>query len=276
MARRFMKIRRVVIPFLTLAIMLSQLSGCAVVSPADIVDNPDDVTLVIEEPDLDAEAGDKDAVTIGDNIYDITGKTSDNGTYALTNEEISVQYEYGYMGASLMAKSNVSSLKSKAKENAEKLGLTYSDAQAFDLFAYGEAVSSAELNCRCPDLIFTYPSDGLQQFIDWRKRYESDHGLSNSELVTSDTTQSSETPSTGQNTTNPSQGQQKPSGSTSNSNGSSNNNTGTSCSSGNTGNSGGAWYPSDYEDVPTEATKPGEVETIGGKDYSNLPYGFSS
>ena len=119
-----------------------------------------------------------------------------------------------------------------------------------------------------PDTVFTYPSDGFQQFIDWRKRYESDHSLSNSGLVTSDTPS---TPSQSQNTTNQNQGQQKPSGNTSNSNGSSNNNSGTS---GNTGNSGGAWYPSDYEDVPTEATKPGEVETEGGYDYSGLNYGF--
>lgn len=273
MARRFMKIRRVVIPLLTLAIMLSQLSGCAVVSPEDIVDNPDDVTLVIEEPDLDAEAGDKDTVDINGTQYDVSGKPSDNGTYTLTNEEISKEYEYGYMGASLMAQSDVSSLKSKAKANAEKLGLTYSDAQAFDLFAYGEAVSSAEIACSQYATSFIYPSDGLQQFIDWRKRYESDQGLSNSELVTPDTPQPSETPSAGKNNTKQNQGQQKPSGNTSNSNGSSNNNSGTSCSSGNTGNSGGAWYPSDYEDVPTEVTRPGDVNPVE-KDFSDLNYGF--
>lgn len=270
MARRFMKIRRVVIPFLTLAIMLSQLSGCAVVSPEDIVDNPDDVTLVIEEPDLDAEAGDKDTVDVNGTQYDVSGKPSDTGPYTLTNEEISKEYEYGYMGASLMAQSDVSSLKSKAKANAEKLGLTYSDAQAFDLFAYGEAVSSAEIACGQYVASFTYPSDGLQQFIDWRKRYESDQGLSNSGLVTSDTTQPSETPSTCKNNTNPnhqSQGQQKPSGNTSN------NNQGTSGSSGNTGNSGGAWYPSDYEDVPTEVTKPG-TGMSDENDFSDLNYGF--
>ena len=163
-----------------------------------------------------------------------------------------------------MAQNSVSSLKSKAKENAEKLGLTYSDAQAFDLFAYGESVSSAEIACSQYVVSFTYPSDGFQQFIDWRKRYESDHSLSNSGLVTSDTTS---TPSPSQNTPSTNQGQQKPSGNTSN------NNQDTSGSSGNTGNSGGAWYPSDYEDVPTEVTRPGDVNPVE-KDFSNLPYGF--
>lgn len=274
MARRFMKIRRVVIPFLTLAIMLSQLSGCAVVSPEDIVDNPDDVTLVIEEPDLDAEAGDKDTVDVNGTQYDVSGKPSDNGTYTLTNEEISKEYEYGYMMASAMAQNSVSSLKSKAKANAEKLGLTYSDAQAFDLFAYGEAVSSAEIACSQYVVSFTYPSDGFQQFIDWRKRYESDQGLSNSKLVTPDTTQPSETPSAGKNNTNPNhqnQGQQKPSGNTSN------NNQGTSGSSGNTGNSGGAWYPSDYEDVPTNGYDQNtKADQTPDGAFDNLPYGFGN
>lgn len=247
-----MKIKKLLLVLLAVLLVFS-LFGCGKKEPVKDVDPQDTVEQLDEN--------------ISD---DITGKPSDNGTYTLTNEEISKEYEYGYMMASAMAQSSVSSLKSKAKENAEKLGLTYSDAQAFDLFAYGEAVSSAELACMLPDTVFTYPSDGFQQFIDWRKRYESDHSLSNSEIVTSDTPS---TPSPSQNTPNTNQGQQKPSGNTSNSNGSSANNSGTSGSSGNTGNSGGAWYPSDYEDVPTEVTRPGSGMS-DEKDFSNLPYGF--
>ena len=228
-------------------LLVFSLFGCGKKEPVEDVE-PQDTTEQLDE-------------NISD---DITGKPSDNGTYTLTNEEISKEYEYGYMMASAMAQNSVSSLKSKAKANAEKLGLTYSDAQAFDLFAYGEAVSSAELACMLPDTVFTYPSDGFQQFIDWRKRYESDHSLSNSGLVTSDTPS---TPSTSQNTPNPNQGQQKPSGNTSN------NNQGASGSSDNTGNSGGAWYPSDYEDVPTNSYGP-DTPMGTEKDFSNLPYGF--
>lgn len=250
-----MKIKKLLLVLLAVLLVFS-LFGCGKKEPVEDVE-PQDTTEQLDE-------------NISD---DITGKPSDNGTYALTNEEISKEYEYGYMGASLMAQSDVPSLKSKAKANAEKLGLTYSDAQAFDLFAYGEAISSAEIACSQYVTSFTYPSDGFQQFIDWRKRYESDQGLSNSGLVTSDTTQPSETPSTGKNNPSQSQGQQKPSGNTSNSNGSSNNNSGTSGSSGNTGNSGGAWYPSDYEDVPTEVTRPGDVNPVE-KDFSDLNYGF--
>ena len=35
-----------------------------------------------------------------------------------------------------------------------------------------------------------------------------------------------------------------------------------------------AWYPDDYEDVPTEATKPGEFNG-DKKDFSGLGYGIS-
>lgn len=247
-----MKIKKLLLVLLAVLLVFS-LFGCGKKEPVEDVE-PQDTTEQLDE-------------NISDNI---TGKPSDNGTYTLTNEEISKEYEYGYMMASAMAQNSVSSLKSKAKENAEKLGLTYSDAQAFDLFAYGEAVSSAEIACGHYVTSFTYPSDGFQQFIDWRKRYESDQGLSNSGLVTPDTTQPSEAPSTGKNNTKPNhqnQGQQKPSGNTSN------NNQGTSGSSGSTGNSGGAWYPSDYEDVPTNSYGP-DTPMGTEKDFSNLPYGF--
>ena len=159
-----MKIKKLLLVLLAVLLVFS-LFGCGKKEPVEDVE-PQDTTEQLDE-------------NISD---DITGKPSDNGTYTLTNEEISKEYEYGYMMASAMAQNSVSSLKSKAKENAEKLGLTYSDAQAFDLFAYGEAVSSAELACSHYVVSFTYPSDGFQQFIDWRKRYESDHGLSASSI----------------------------------------------------------------------------------------------
>lgn len=248
-----MKIKKLLLVLLAVLLVFS-LFGCGKKEPVEDVDPQDTVEQLDEN--------------ISD---DITGKPSDNGPYTLTNEEISKEYEYGYMGASLMAQNSVSSLKSKAKANAEKLGLTYSDAQAFDLFAYGEAVSSAEIACGQYVTSFTYPSDGFQQFIDWRKRYESDHGLSNSGLVTPDITQPSETPSTGKNNTNQNQGQQKPSGNTSN------NNQGTSGSSGNTGNSGGADHRlQDNSGIKVGTAYGPDTEISDENDFSNLPYGFKN
>lgn len=247
-----MKIKKLLFVLLAVLLVFS-LFGCGKKEPVEDIE-PQDTTEQLDE-------------NISD---DITGKPSDNGPYSLTNDEISKEYEYGYMMASAMAQNSVSSLKSKAKANAEKLGITYSDAQAFDLFAYGEAVSSAEIACSQYVVSFTYPSDGFQQFIDWRKRYESDHGLSNSGLVTPDTTQPSETPSAGKNNTNPSQGQQRPSGNTSNSNGSSNNNSGTSGGTTDPGLSNSGLQ------IPIGEVYWPDTEMGDHKDFSDLPYGFKN
>ncbi len=238
-----MKIKKLLFVLLAVLLVFS-LFGCGKKEPVEDVE-PQDTTEQLDE-------------NISDNI---TGKPSDNGTYTLTNEEISKEYEYGYMMASAMAQNSVSSLKSKAKENAKKLGLTYSDAQAFDLFAYGEAVSSAEIACRLTDTVFTYPSDGLQQFIDWRKRYESDQGLSASSIGNTGNTgntgagEVSNEPDTsdpgayegGQpddTVYDPATGEDK------------------------------AWYPDDYEDVPTEVVKP-DSGMSDENDFSGLGYGIS-
>lgn len=103
-------------------------------------------------------------------------------SYTLTNEEISMYYECSYTGASLTAKNDVKSLKDRAAVNAEKLELTYSDTQAFDIFAYSEAVNAAEIGCSQKANSYNYPSDGLQQFILWREQYEADMGLSASNI----------------------------------------------------------------------------------------------
>lgn len=238
-----MKIKKLLLVLLAVLLVFS-LFGCGKKEPVEDVE-PQDTTEQLDE-------------NISD---DISGKPSDNGTYTLTNEEISKEYEYGYMMASAMAQNSVSSLKSKAKAKAEKLGLTYSDAQAFDLFAYGEAVSSAELACMLPDTVFTYPSDGFQQFIDWRKRYESDHGLSASSIGNTGSTGTGEV-SNEPDTSDP--------------------------GAYNGGQPDDTVYdPTEGEDktdprlvedtsgITIEVTKPGDVETIGGKDYSGLNYGIS-
>lgn len=238
-----MKIKKLLFVLLAVLLVFS-LFGCGKKEPVEDVD-PQDATEQLDE-------------NISDNI---TGKPSDNGTYTLTNEEISKEYEYGYMMASAMAQNSVSSLKSKAKANAEKLGLTYSDAQAFDLFAYGEAVSSAEIACMLPDTVFTYPSDGFQQFIDWRKRYESDHSLSASSIGNTGSTGTTGEVEQGPDTSDPGAYE------------------------------GGQPDDTVYDpDAGEDKTDPRlqdnsgikvgtaygtDVETIGGKDFSGLGYGIS-
>ena len=56
MAAKHMKIQRIVLPFLTVAILASQLAGCAMLSKEDLLDNLNegsDVVIEYAEPDRD-------------------------------------------------------------------------------------------------------------------------------------------------------------------------------------------------------------------------------
>ncbi len=142
-----MKIKKLLFVLLAVLLVFS-LFGCGKKEPVEDVE-PRDTTEQLDE-----------------NI-----KNDISGTYELSNEEIAKYYEYGYLDAKGTIMQSIQSLKSKAKACAEKLGLTYSDAQAFNLFAYGTAIEQTKKTIRSAT-DFIYPSDGLQQFISWREQYE--------------------------------------------------------------------------------------------------------
>ena len=224
-----MKIKKLLLVLLAVLLVFS-LFGCGKKEPVEDVE-PQDTTEQLDE-----------------NI-----KNDISGTYELSNEEIAKYYEYGYLDAKGTIMQSIQSLKSKAKACAEKLGLTYSDAQAFDLFAYGTAIEQTKETIRSAT-DFIYPSDGLQQFISWREQYEAVTGLSVSSIGNAgEVSNEPDTSDPGayeggqpdDTVYDPATGEDK------------------------------AWYPDDYVDVPTEATKPGDVETISGKDFSGLGYGIS-
>ena len=224
-----MKIKKLLLVLLAVLLVFS-LFGCGKKEPVEDVE-PQDTTEQLDE-----------------NI-----KNDISGTYELSNEEIAKYYEYGYLDAKGTIMQSIQSLKSKAKACAEKIGLTYSDAQAFDLFAYGTAIEQTKETIRSAT-DFIYPSDGLQQFISWREQYEADTGLSVSSIGNAgEVSNEPDTSDPGayeggqpdDTVYDPATGEDK------------------------------AWYPDDYVDVPTEATKPGDVETISGKDFSGLGYGIS-
>ena len=152
-----MKIKKLLLVLLAVLLVFS-LFGCGKKEPVEDVE-PQDTTEQLNE-----------------NI-----KNDISGTYELSNEEIAKYYEYGYLDAKGTIMQSIQSLKSKAKACAEKLGLTYSDAQAFNLFAYGTAIEQTKKTIRSAT-DFIYPSDGLQQFISWREQYEADTGLSVSSI----------------------------------------------------------------------------------------------
>jgi len=223
-----MKIKKLLLVLLAVLLVFS-LFGCGKKEPVEDVE-PRDTTEQLDE-----------------NI-----KNDISGTYELSNEEIAKYYEYGYLDAKGTIMQSIQSLKSKAKACAEKLGLTYSDAQAFDLFAYGTAIEQTKETIHSAT-DFIYPSDGLQQFISWREQYEADTGLSVSSIGNAgEVSNEPDTSDPGayeggqpdDTVYDPATGEDK------------------------------AWYPDDYEDVPTTVYTP-DTPMGTEKDFSGLGYGIS-
>lgn len=225
-----MKIKKLLLVLLAVLLVFS-LFGCGKKEPVEDVE-PQDTTEQLDE-----------------NI-----KNDISGTYELSNEEIAKYYEYGYLDAKGTIMQSIQSLKSKAKACAEKLGLTYSDAQAFDLFAYGTAIEQTKETIRSAT-DFIYPSDGLQQFISWREQYEADTGLSVSSIGNAgEVSNEPDTSDPGayeggqpdDTVYDPDAGEDK------------------------------AWYPDDYEDVPTGVYKPDtKADPTPEGAFDGLSYGIS-
>ena len=254
-----MKIKKLLLVLLAVLLVFS-LFGCGKKEPVEDVE-PQDTAEQLDE-----------------NI-----KNDISGTYELSNEEIAKYYEYGYLDAKGTIMQSIQSLKSKAKACAEKLGLTYSDAQAFNLFAYGTAIEQTKKTIRSAT-DFIYPSDGLQQFISWREQYEAGKTDADFDKELDELLKGIEDGTYGA--------------------GDSTGNTGPTGNTGNTGTGeveqgpdtsdpgayeGGqpddtvydpatgedkAWYPDDYEDVPTTVYTP-DTPMGTEKDFSGLGYGIS-
>ena len=239
MAKRFMKIRRVVIPFLTLAIMLSQLSGCAVVSPEDIVDNPDDVTLVIEEPDLEDVKGDKSTVEINGEKYDISGTVSGESQddkaselqivempQDMLHDLFKEQYEAARMAEKFTKEYGTDSYDFYKKLSAQDIG-TQEDANVYNQVkakVYGFVSGSGGVGSDSYSSLsdgfgsdakyygkYNLPTDGFAQYVSWRQQYEDSLNKSTSTSNSQTAHEPSQQPSNN-NTSSGSGNQSQPSG----------------------------------------------------------------
>lgn len=239
MAKRFMRIRRVVIPFLTLAIMLSQLSGCAVVSPEDIIDNPDDVTLVIEEPDLEDVKGDKDTVEINGEKYDISGTVSGESQddkasgpqivempQDMLHDLFKEQYEAARMAEKFTKEYGTDSYDFYKKLSAQDIG-TQEDANVYNQvkakvygFVSGSGGVGGDSYSSLSDGFgsdakyygkYNLPTDGFAQYVSWRQQYEASLNKSTSTSNSPTAQEPSQQPSNNNNTSG-SGNQSQPSG----------------------------------------------------------------
>lgn len=93
MAAKYMRIKEIVIPFLTLVILLSQLSGCAVLSPSEVVEESQKgEEVVIEYADKDQSKNNES----DDLTQAISNVQQSEAKETLTNEELIKVFEEAY------------------------------------------------------------------------------------------------------------------------------------------------------------------------------------
>ena len=160
MAMRFMKVKRVVIPFLTVVIMLSQLSGCAVATPEDIVDLPSEVTLVIEEAELTGQNEVKQ--------YDTDNKQYDTDS----------KHEKGEIGKEemlrLFGQFYSDYKKDKVSMDNEMFLVNWTPMPCKSIGTAEDATvyNQIELEVEFTSIDKQLPADGFQQYVEWRTQQE--------------------------------------------------------------------------------------------------------
>lgn len=160
MAMRFMKVKRVVIPFLTVVIMLSQLSGCAVATPEDIVDLPSEVTLIIEEAELTDQNEVKQYDT--DNKQYDTDSKHEKGE--IGKEEMLRLFEQFYSDYK----------KDKVSMDNEMFLVNWTPMPCKSIGTAEDATvyNQIELEVEFTSIDKQLPADGFQQYVEWRKQQE--------------------------------------------------------------------------------------------------------
>lgn len=160
MAMRFMKVKRVVIPFLTVVIMLSQLSGCAVATPEDIVDLPSEVTLVIEEAELTDQNEVKQYDT--DNKQYDTDSKHEKGE--IGKEEMLRLFEQFYSDYK----------KDKVSMDNEMFLVNWTPMPCKSIGTAEDATvyNQIELEVEFTSIDKQLPADGFQQYVEWRTQQE--------------------------------------------------------------------------------------------------------
>lgn len=160
MAMRFMKVKRVVIPFLTVVIMLSQLSGCAVATPEDIVDLPSEVTLVIEEAELTDPNEIKQYDT--DNKQYDTDSKHEKGE--IGKEEMLRLFEQFYSDYK----------KDKVSMDNEMFLVNWTPMPCKSIGTAEDATvyNQIELEVEFTSIDKQLPADGFQQYVEWRTQQE--------------------------------------------------------------------------------------------------------
>lgn len=254
-----MQLRQAAVIFLTSTVVLTQLSGCAAVTPDKGVESSDDVTVVTEETNANSTAANADTVTVGGEQYDVSetpAEQVEQEEIPLTTEELHALFKKEY-DTERFAKSNLYADQYKdfyMKLPAREIG-TQVDA---NVYSYIEStVKGAGYEGKI------LPDDGFEQYVAWREALENGSSSGNNQSG-NNSGNTSNTGNTGGQT------QQKPSGG----NGSSGNSGGSSGNSnGSSGNNGG--YSDNVYDgavVEREVTEAGSGKDLIKSEYEKPSY----
>lgn len=206
-----MQLRQAAVILLTSTVILTQLSGCAAVTPDKGIENSDDVAVVTEETNANSTAANTDTVTVGGEQYDVSETPAEQvkqEEIPLTTEELHALFKKEY-DSFKWAKENLGEYYKTdyLKLPAREIG-TQTDA---NVYADIEAeVAKPEYEGKI------LPDDGFEQYVAWREALEN-----GSESSKGSTT-------SGNNSGNTSNETQKPTTKPSGGNGSSGNSDGSS------------------------------------------------
>lgn len=242
-----MQLRQAAVIFLTSTVVLTQLSGCAAVTPDKGVESSDDVTVVTEETNANSTAANADTVTVGGEQYDVSetpAEQVEQEEIPLTTAELHALFKKEY-DSFKWAKENLGEYYKTdyLKLPAREIG-TQTDA---NVYADIEAeVAKPEYNGKI------LPDDGFEQYVAWREALEK-----GSESSKGSTT-------SGNNSGNTSNETQKPTTEPSGGNG----------SSGNSGGSSGGYYDNVYDGavVEREVKDTGLGESSVKQEYEKPSY----
>ena len=234
-----MKIKKLLFVLLAVLLVFS-LFGCGEKGSSDIVDNPDDVTLVIEEPDLEDVKGDKSTVEINGEKYDISGTVSGESQDDKASEPQIVempqdmlhdlfkeQYEAARMAEKFTKEYGTDSYDFYKKLSAQDIG-TQEDANVYNQVkakVYGFVSGSGGVGSDSYSSLsdgfgsdakyygkYNLPTDGFAQYVSWRQQYEASLNKSNSASNSSTAQEPSQQPSNNNGTSSGSGNQSQPSG----------------------------------------------------------------
>lgn len=252
-----MQLRQAAVILLTSTVILTQLSGCAAVTPDKGIENSDDVAVVTEETNANSTAANTDTVTVGGEQYDVSETPAEQvkqEEIPLTTEELHALFKKEYDSFKW------------AKENlGEYYKTDYLKLPAREIGTQTDANVYADIEAEVAKPGYEgkiLPDDGFEQYVAWREALENGSSSGNNQS-------GNNSGNTGNTVNTGGQTQQKPSTKPS---GGGNNSSGGSSNNGGSNNNG--YYDNVYDGatVEREVQEAGKGGKTDSKEYEKPSY----